>query len=80
MPAYRVKFFKHLLSSDGHPFKVLQRVVRIDRSTTADNAVRMAQRQFEACEQVSDWTLHADCVEAATDEAAAGPGSKGSTC
>ena len=72
MTTYRVKFFKNLLNSDGHPFKVLQRVVTVDQSKTADDAMRAAQRQFEACEQVSDWRLHADCIEAAPEEVARG--------
>jgi hypothetical protein len=72
MTTYRVKFFKNLLSSDGHPFKVLQRVVTVDQSKTADDAVRMAQQQFESCERVSDWRLHADCIEAATEEVSRG--------
>jgi hypothetical protein len=38
MTTYHVKFFKNLLSSDGHLFKVLQRVVTVDRSKTADDA------------------------------------------
>src|SRR5918912_821557 len=61
---YQVKFFKHLLSSDGHPFKVLQRVIPVDHSDSSDDAVRVAQRRFEGLENVDDWRLHADCVEA----------------
>jgi hypothetical protein len=67
MAGYQVKFFKYLLSSDGHPFKVLQRVVEIRRSATADHAMRLAQRRFARLQHVPDWTLHADVVEADQD-------------
>lgn len=63
MTARQVKFYKNLLSSDGHPFKVLQRVISVDRSKDADDAVRIAQHRFERLEQIGDWTLHADYVE-----------------
>jgi hypothetical protein len=65
---YQVKFFKHLLSSDGHPFKVLQRVIPVDHSDSSDDAVRVAQRRFEGLEHVDDWRLHADCVEASVEQ------------
>lgn len=40
MSTYHVSFFKNLLSSDGHPFKCLQR--RID-VTDAESAVQAAE-------------------------------------
>lgn len=67
MPSFRIEFFNTLLSSDGHPFKVLQRVVKISDSKTAEDAVQVARRDFERLEQVPDWKLHADCCEV-TDE------------
>jgi hypothetical protein len=66
--AYKVKFFKNLVSSDGHPFVVLQRVVTVGPSENTDSAVRIAKMQFERSEKVVDWRLHADFVEATTDD------------
>jgi hypothetical protein len=65
---YQIKFYKHLLSSDGHPFKVLQRVIPVDQSDSSDDAVRVAQRRFEGLENVGDWRLHADIVEACVEQ------------
>ena len=65
---YQIKFYKHLLSSDGHPFKVLQRVIPVDQSDNSDDAVRVAQRRFEGLENVDDWRLHADCIEACVEQ------------
>jgi hypothetical protein len=64
MGRYVVKFFKNLLSSDGHQFKVLQRATSV-KSNDAEDAVRTAQRRFERLEHVPDWHLHADYVETA---------------
>jgi hypothetical protein len=69
MADYQIKFFKNLVSSDGHPFKVLQRVI-ISRSETCEDAIRIAQRRFEGLENVCDWRLHADFVEASADSEA----------
>lgn len=63
MAAYHVKFFKVLLSSEGHPFKVLQRKVAIHRSKSPQRAAKAAQRRFERAEHVRDWRLHADAIE-----------------
>jgi hypothetical protein len=65
---YQIKFYKHLLSSDGHRFKVLQRVIAVDQSDSSDDAVRVAQRRFEGLENVGDWRLHADCIEACVEQ------------
>ena len=65
---YQIKFYKHLLSSDGHPFKVLQRVIPVDQSNSSDDAIRVAQRRFEGLENVADWRLHADCIEACVEQ------------
>jgi hypothetical protein len=64
---YRVKFFKNVLSSNGHPFKVLQRVIPVDISASHDDAIRIAQERFEGLENIVDWRLHADFVEASTE-------------
>ena len=63
MPSFRVKFFNTLLSSDGHPFKVLQRVISVRHSKTGDDAMKLAQRDFEQLECVPNWRLHADSSE-----------------
>lgn len=65
MTCYRVSFFKNLLSSDGHPFKVVQRVLEVDDCRNAEEAISAAQRRFAALERVPNWTLHADCTEVA---------------
>jgi hypothetical protein len=65
MTDYQVKFFKRVLSSDGHPFCALQRTIVVSQSESADDAIRIAQQQFEHLEGVRDWHLHADFVEAA---------------
>jgi hypothetical protein len=63
MPGYQVKFFKHLINCSGRPFKCLQRMVDVDQSRTAAEAIECAQRRFEQLEHVSDWKLRADTVE-----------------
>ena len=68
MTQYQIKFFKHLLSSDGHPFKVLQRVIPVDQSASSDDAVRVAQWRFEGLENVADWRLRADFFEASAEQ------------
>jgi hypothetical protein len=67
MADYQIKFYKKLLSSDGHPFKVLQRVVSVSQSDTCEDAVRIAQQKFAGLENVGDWRLHADFFEASAD-------------
>jgi hypothetical protein len=64
MTNYQVKFFKTLLSSDGHPFKVLQRAIAVDGATTEDDAVKLAQSRFAELQHIPDWKLHADAIEA----------------
>ncbi len=68
MAHYYVKFFKILLSSDGHPFKVLQRAITVDGARTKDDAVKAAQSRFEQLQHIPDWKLHADAVEAESAE------------
>ncbi len=65
MPYFNVRFFKNLHSSDGHPFKVLQRVIEVP-SETPEEAITAAQQEFARREGVSHWRLHADLVEAST--------------
>jgi len=68
MSGFRVKFVNRLLSSDGHPFKTLQRLVRVRRARTAEDAVRIAQHRFEQLEHIPDWKLHAQSVEVERDD------------
>ena len=63
MMKYRFKFFKNLLSSDGHAFKVLQRAIDIRRSRSRERALKAAQHRFERGEHVPDWHLNADAIE-----------------
>jgi hypothetical protein len=63
MTAYRVRFFKNLLSSDGHPFKCLQRVIDVRYCRSPERAVEAAKHRFRRTEHVSDWRLHADTLE-----------------
>lgn len=72
MPNFCIKFFNMLLSSDGHPFKVLQRVVNVRHSKTAEDAAQKAQGEFQRLEHVPDWKLHADCCEVQVENESAG--------
>jgi len=62
MSAYNVSFFKTLLSSDGHPFKCLQRRIGISDAESAEQAVEAASRAFEALYGCT-WKLRADSIE-----------------
>jgi hypothetical protein len=68
MTMYRVKFLNHLLSSDGHEFKVLQRMIRVSTAKSCEDAVRCAQRRFSRLEHVDNWKLYADTIEVETEE------------
>jgi hypothetical protein len=63
MTHYRARFFKDLLSSDGHPFKCLQRTIEIRAARNADRASKAAQRRYERVTRVRDWKLRADLME-----------------
>lgn len=69
MASFRVKFVNRLTSSDGHPFKTLQRIVRV-RSHSPEEAIEIAKRRFERLERIADWTLHAQAVEIECEEEA----------
>jgi hypothetical protein len=62
MTAYHVSFFKYLLSSDGHPFKCLQRRIDVNDAQSAAQAADYASRTFEAI-YGCPWNLHADSME-----------------
>jgi len=67
MSCYRVTFFKNLLSSDGHPFKCIQRAIDIRHARNADRAVEAAELWYERVHRVHEWTLHADFLELEVD-------------
>src|SRR5262249_12896147 len=60
---YRITFFKHLLSSDGHPFKCLQHAVEIRRAKNPERAFKAAVYRYERHNHVPDWKLYADTFE-----------------
>lgn len=63
MVTYRVKFFKNLLSSDGHQFKCLQQQLDISDADNPNNAADYAARQFEKCRGLRSWQAYADSME-----------------
>ena len=62
MSAYRVGFFKTLLSSDGHPSKCLQYRIDIPDAETSAQTVEAACKAFEAL-YGAPWKLHADSID-----------------
>jgi hypothetical protein len=66
MSTYHVSFFKNLLSSDGHPFKCLQRRIDVTDAESAAQAAKSASRAFEAL-YGCPWKLHADSIEINAD-------------
>src|SRR5215831_21347762 len=60
MTFYRVSFYKHLLSSDGHPFRCLQQSVKIGRARSIERAILAAEHRFERRKGLPVWDLHAD--------------------
>jgi len=63
MSAYRVSFFKTLLSSDGHPFKCLQRQILVADSESAAQAADCAAQQVTELYGRQHWSLRADSIE-----------------
>jgi hypothetical protein len=63
MHGFRIKFLNRLLSSDGHQFNCLQRMIPIRRAKDRDRAIRAAQRRFEKAEHVANWRHHAQSFE-----------------
>ena len=66
MSTYHVTFFKNLLSSDGHPFKCLQRRIDVTDAESAAQAAESASRAFEAL-YGCPWKLHANLIEINAD-------------
>ncbi len=71
MTRYLVRFYKNLLSSDGHPFKCLQTQIDVKDAKDATQAARVACHCFEADHRIPDWQLHADTREVVAVEPAA---------
>jgi hypothetical protein len=71
MTDYEVRFYKRVQNSSGHPFSVLQRTIAVSRSETLEDAIKIAQQQFEELEGIRAWHLHADFVETHGDDGAA---------
>jgi hypothetical protein len=63
MTRYSVSFYKTLLSSDGHPFKCLQRQIDVNDARDAAQAGELATGIFEADRKIGDWQLAADARE-----------------
>jgi hypothetical protein len=63
MPRYRVCFYKHLVNSDGHPFKCLQAQIDVRNCATEAQAAQRAAKTFEAAYGLQNWELHADAIE-----------------
>jgi hypothetical protein len=47
VPTYRVRFYKKLLSSDGHGFKCLQRTIDVDAAPSPEDAIRSAWLDYD---------------------------------
>jgi hypothetical protein len=60
MHKFHISFFKKILSSDGHPFKCLQKSVDV-RATGADSAIEKAKRSLEQAGR--SWRDCADTLE-----------------
>ena len=63
MTTYLVKFYKMLLSSDGHPFKCLQCEISVRNARTRAQAIKRAQHEVETSSHASDWHHQADIME-----------------
>jgi hypothetical protein len=62
MRRFHVNFFKEILSSDGHPFKCLQRSIDVTEENEK-RAVEKAKVTFEN-ETLLPWRSRADACEA----------------
>lgn len=63
MTTYLVKFYKTLLSSDGHPFKCLQCEISVRDVATLAQAIERAQHEVETSSHATDWRHQADLME-----------------
>jgi hypothetical protein len=60
---YRIKFFKTLLSSDGHCFKCLQDVIDVSHADSEGDALEAAKQAFRQKQGHDDWHVFADSIE-----------------
>ena len=63
MEAYRVTFFKNVMSSDGHQFCCPQRIIDIRRAKSHERAIWAAHRRCARAAHVRDWRHCADRFE-----------------
>jgi hypothetical protein len=63
MSQYRVRFFKTLLSSDGHSFKCLQQQIDVPQADGVAQAEHYAAQQLIALRGCRTWKQIADVVE-----------------
>ena len=63
MSHYRVKYYKNLLSSDGHQFKCLQQQIDLPNVESAEKAEETAARQFESLHGLHSLRWFADVIE-----------------
>jgi hypothetical protein len=63
MSQYRVRFFKTLLSSDGHQFKCLQQQIDVPQAEDDMQAEQYAAQQLIALRRCRTWKQIADVVE-----------------
>lgn len=63
MTHYQVAFFNNLVSSNGRPFKCLQRAVTVSEAQDSEAAAEKAKREFERLENVGHWKRHATFFE-----------------
>lgn len=73
MNSYRVSFYKHLLNSDGHGFKCLQRQIDV-QSDGPSRALVLAEKQID------NDRLDADCVEVTHIPSDHRPAGRSSAC
>jgi hypothetical protein len=69
MSQYRVRFFKTLLSSNGHQFKCLQQQIDVPQAEDAAEAEAYAARELVALRRCGSWRQIADEVEVAHGDA-----------
>lgn len=63
MSRYVVKFFKRVLSGNGHEVEVCQRWFEADAPDKAA-AIEQAKKKFCDTDRLSCWSAHADRVQA----------------
>jgi hypothetical protein len=63
MPRYHVTFLNNLVSSNGTPFKCVQREIVVSNATDPESASKKAKREFERLENIPNWKCHAQFLE-----------------